>query len=185
MKAPITKPPKTTVFSIDPTTNQPYITVNEATKVILKHIHLTGKNILQHNDVEDVTQSILTRACQSAYNPDKSAPTTFIILMASSQLGRLFNRRQWKDRYLEIPDFIVGQEDDGPMCTEMAVDNLTPETILDVKQQVILTTENKRCKACGEMKPLEHFYKNGRGRRALTCINCIKKARKNARKAKV
>lgn len=130
-------PPQiTTVFSINPSTNEPYITVEVAMNVIKYHLFHRDKNILNYklNSMEDLVQNILLCLCKYAYNPTLSAPKTFIIMVAKHRVGNIIKWENTYDKNLEGSDFVVNIDDEqGPkLATEVYSPqyNITPEDVL-------------------------------------------------------
>ena len=132
---PVTEMPKTNVFSINPETGQPYISIEVATKVIKYHVAHFGLNVLNSrlNTMEDIVQGALTKLCAYKYDPKLSAPKTFIILVCKSYLGRLAYYGRTYDKNLEVSDFLVeGIDGEKNLASESfgPVDNITPEEVL-------------------------------------------------------
>lgn len=125
----------TTIFSINPATNKPYIDVEMAQKVIGYHIAHYSKNLLNYksNQMEDLIQEVLVRLCSATYDPTKSNPKTFILLVAKSRLGNIVDYENTYDKNLEGSDFVVFTGDDGSavMATEaIGINDITPEDYL-------------------------------------------------------
>lgn len=122
--------PQTTVFSIDPKTGKQYLTIEGATDLIYKHIHVRSRNLFQHKymDVEDLKQEVLLKLSKCTYEPTKSSPITFLFQCAISQLGNIKKQSQTFEKDNELSDFKVFDEgnDEFLMATDRAVDDVTP-----------------------------------------------------------
>ena len=132
---------KTTIFSIDPNTNQPYMTVERALKLAETHINKTCQNLLNHHHftVEDLVQEIMLKVSSSAYNPAKSAAQTFFIMCASSCMGSMVKINfKSGDRYKCGADFVVFDSDgEATMATEhLGVETVTPYDYLAAEETV-------------------------------------------------
>lgn len=114
-KAPITR----TVFSIDPTTGEPYITVDHAQKIAYIHLSRHCLNILPGNrDLEDLKQELLLKLCGSQFNPEKSAAKTFVITCFMSATGNIAKKMKAYGRDSEISDFAMKQDGESMLATE-------------------------------------------------------------------
>lgn len=126
--------PSVTVFSVNPETGEPYMTLKGATKLAATHIRRYGVNLLRWYDIEDLIQELLLRLCIAKYDPTLSAPMTFMIMCFSSKLGQLANARKNNNRYLEVSDI---QLNETQMLSEVYGEcNITPEDVLQACDQV-------------------------------------------------
>jgi DNA-directed RNA polymerase specialized sigma24 family protein len=133
MPARISTPPKTTVFSTDPTTGKPFMEIAHAQKLAWKHVHLFGNNLPFHYSKEDLVQECLSRICFSNFDPTRASAKTFAILVYTSRLGQLFQHNQNSGRFLEASDFTMFEDDSNQQVYATDVigqDHSDPECIL-------------------------------------------------------
>jgi len=82
--------PKQTLFSTNPKTSEPFLSVTQAESLIHYHlIHHAPYLVTVDTDRADIVQSILTQMCVSAFDPKLSSPKTFAILIIKSKCGNL------------------------------------------------------------------------------------------------
>jgi hypothetical protein len=141
------KPSGLTIFSIDPSTGLPPIPINEVTKVILWQIQRQHSSMLKRFETDDLTQDVLTRLALVTYSKEKSAPVTFITMVTDSVIWSKHGHSQSNNRFLEIPDFIVGEPGSGEstLCTELGTDLTSPEDHL-LAMEIIVKSLIPKCK---------------------------------------
>jgi hypothetical protein len=89
----IKTPPKTTIFSVDPNTGEPYMTVDIATKIINYHIWNYAAYLVNHDNlIEDICQEALVGACRANYKPELCAPKTFLTTVMNTTCERIVAR---------------------------------------------------------------------------------------------
>lgn len=89
MATAITKLPSTHLFSINKETGLPYLAYDRATNLIRYHfIHKAAWCLYSERTMDDAIQDVMLKIITSKYDPKKSAPTTFAILVINSQCER-------------------------------------------------------------------------------------------------
>lgn len=114
--------PKTTVFSIDPETNQPYLSYKSVENLIYKHIRIKANNIKM--DKEDLAQTLLVKLVASTFNPKKAKATTFVIMVCSSKCGSIANLERNSPKVTS--NSVTSEDGDVLSYTDLVVDPLTP-----------------------------------------------------------
>lgn len=150
-------PQITTVFSINPKTNQPYIEIEMAEKIIGYHIAKFSKNLLNYksNQMEDLVQDVLERLCSATYDPTKSSPKTFILMVAKSALGNIVKYEGTRGKDLESADFALFTGEDGYtfMATEaIGINNISPLDVILAKEFAEAFLENPPKHKHGRLK---------------------------------
>lgn len=136
---PVRSPPSRTIFSIDPKTNQPFMTVECAVKLIEVHIRKFATNLLPKITVEDLTQDLLAKLCASAFDPSKSSAKTFLYMCLGSRCAQIYNSNfAFNKRHLERPDFLLYASRDESNTTyatdSIGTEDATPEDYLLAKE---------------------------------------------------
>ena len=90
--------PPTTVFSINPETQKPYLEPEHAMKLACKHIITKAPFLLNDSDLEDIRSYFMIRLCATRYNPAKCAAPTFAIMIFQSSTLQLNSQRFAKCR---------------------------------------------------------------------------------------
>ena len=126
--------PAVNVFSVNPETNQPYMTLEHAEKLIWTHINKYAQKLCKKIDPEDLKQELLIKLLISTYKPEKSKPKTFAITCMNSRCMQLYSilvlaKKRGKG---EVPDFLVNNEESDEVWATMmlGVENVTPEDYL-------------------------------------------------------
>lgn len=136
-----TREKKTTIFSINPETGYPYMTLSYAVSLARSHIYKTSKNLLQlpHLTIDDLVQEVMVKMLSAPYDPKKSGARTFFIICASSHLGHVFKRNvSAGERYRCRSDFTLCNNDDEVVFATdvLGVENITPFDTLQAQETV-------------------------------------------------
>lgn len=130
-------PPKQSVFASNPATSSPFISPEHAKRVIMKNIQLKHRGLLGYVEIEDLVQDSLTRLVLLEYDPEKSAPKTFIIMVSDSAAWARWRYMHNSGRELVVQDFNIRDEFDNELrVTETSSTDITPEEIYLAKETV-------------------------------------------------
>ena len=137
------------VFSIDPKTGKPFISVDEVYEKINMHVFTTCRYLLIHYSLEDLRQQVITEVCAKEYKPELANASTFTNLVINSAFGRIiipsFKGKRLFDKNLIRFNAIVGgidgegAEDDDKAYHSINPnfqDNVTPIDVLLAKEVV-------------------------------------------------
>lgn len=135
----ITSQPSTTIFSINPETNQPYMTPTHAHKLAWTHVRNYANNIPEKYAREDLVQECLLAVCKATFNPNMGASAkTFALLCYRHQMARVVQMSKQKGKPLEVPDFfLLGNEDEGFASEILSVQNITPEDYILARERAV------------------------------------------------
>jgi hypothetical protein len=85
----LNKPPKTTIFSINPDTNLPYLDIKRAESLIAYHILNRASHMLLRDSLEDLIQDLMVQMCTQKFDPALSSAKTFATLIIQTKCGNM------------------------------------------------------------------------------------------------
>lgn len=134
--------PDVSVFSPDPLTGSPYITVPHASNAICKHILLSHKSMAKRFDIDDLCQDVLMKLSSSKFKPEKSAAKTFILNVTNTVMWGIHIKSQAKGRGCAISDSYLL---DGSVKyhSDEIEDGATPEDYLSAKEVALKRIEQE------------------------------------------
>lgn len=129
--------PKRTIFSVDPKTGNPYLTVEDAMKMVYTHVNYHMPFLLKRNTMEELVSMYLEKACRSRYNPRKSAAKTWFTTILKTKGIQQYNYNKAKDRDKVCSDGYRDKNGEENYHSLTVLDDTTPLDYLLFKEFIV------------------------------------------------
>lgn len=147
MKETTDPPEKTTIFSINPVTNKPFMEYEDLVDLIRTHINSNQSNLLNKFEMDDLVQDLLIHFINKKYNLSYE-PRLFVYLNIKYYLVANFNESiKPKNNFIQPFTLVRNEENTEELYSELInySDSISPEDIILANEKfVIFRRENIR-----------------------------------------